>query len=110
MIAVAADDLHQTLFAELAEVVLRFGYAIGVGDEDVAGLHVKAVFVVTHAVHEADGGAAAVKREDVAVPAGDERGKLAGVRVCQFGGVSVVVSEKERCVLLRLSAAIEMAV
>ena len=28
--AVAADNLHHSLFAELTEVILRFGYAVGV--------------------------------------------------------------------------------
>ena len=52
LIAVAADDLHHALFAELAEIVLRLRDAVRVSDEDVSRLHVEAVFVVVHAVHQ----------------------------------------------------------
>jgi hypothetical protein len=71
LVAVAADDLHHALFAELAEVVFGFGDAVGVSDEDVAGLHLEAVFFVVHAVHEADDGTALVETADAAVAAQD---------------------------------------
>ena len=54
LVAIAADDLHHALFAKLAEVVLRLRDAVRVGDEDISRLHVEAVFVVVHAVHQTD--------------------------------------------------------
>src|SRR5271154_3272764 len=69
LVAVAADHLHHAFFAELAEVVLRFGHAVGVGDEDIAGLHLEAVFVVAHAIHEPNDGSSLVQSANVAVTA-----------------------------------------
>ena len=83
-VAVAGDDLHQAFFAELAEVVLGFGDAVGVGDEDVSGLHDEAVFFVVHAVHEADDGAPFVETANAAVAAEDEGRQLPCVRVGQL--------------------------
>ena len=69
LVAVAADDLHQALLAELTEVVLGLGDAVGVGDEDVSGLHGEAVFFVVHAVHETNDGSTFVESADTAVAA-----------------------------------------
>src|SRR5216683_1308087 len=52
LVAVAADYLHHALFPELAEIVLRLRDAVRVGDENISRLHVEAVFVIVHAVHQ----------------------------------------------------------
>src|SRR5260370_34587145 len=68
LVAVAADYLHHALFPELAEVVLRLRDAVRVGDEDVAGLHVKPVFVVVHAVHQSYDRSTLIQAADDAIP------------------------------------------
>jgi hypothetical protein len=110
LVAVTGNDLHEALFAELAEVVLGLGDAVGVGDEDLAGLHLEAVLFVVHSVHEADDGAAFVKAPNASVGCENQRRKLAGVRVSEFRRGRVVVREEERRVFFWLGAAIKVAI
>src|SRR6266550_6289071 len=67
LVAIAADDLHHALFAKLAEVVLRLRDAVRVGDEDISRLHVEAVFVVVHAVHQTDDRSALIEPANTAI-------------------------------------------
>ena len=68
------------------------------------------VFLVAHAVHQADNGAATIQPADRAIAAEDQRRQMAGVGVGELRGAGIVVREEKRCVLLRLGAAVEVAI
>ena len=66
--------------------------------------------LIAHAIHEADDGAAAIEAGDT-LPSAQSRGRqMAGVGVGERAADSVVVSQEQGGVLLRLGAAIEVAV
>src|ERR1035437_1249140 len=50
LIAMPLDQLNQTLFAELAKLILRLGDAVAVTDEDISRFHINRAFVVAHPV------------------------------------------------------------
>src|SRR5690242_3970819 len=106
----AADDFEQTMLAKFAEVVLRLGDAVAVGDENVAGAEVFRALFPLESVDEADDRATAVEARHRIIGAEQQRSEMPPVGVDEPPRDSVVMGEEQRRVFFRLGAAVEMAV
>ena len=79
LVAVTTYNLHQTLFAKLAEVIFGFRDSIGVAHQNVARAHLESVLLVAHPVHQAHDGAPLVQSTDDIIATQNQGRELSGV-------------------------------
>src|SRR5580704_9266282 len=95
--AMAEQGFDEAGFAVfVAGLVERFGDAVGVEDEGVAGVDGLFAQFAVPLFEDAEDGGGGVEAVDGIVAAEDERGRMAAVDVAEAAGGNVVVGEKER--------------
>src|SRR5437660_2210323 len=109
-ITVLAHQFDQALLAKLAEIILGLSDAIAVSEEDFAGNHLDRVLLVSHAVEEADHGAASFESAHGAVFSDQNRRQVASVAVGEGARAAIVDSDEYGSVFLRRGACAELMV
>src|SRR5205085_12041138 len=107
---IAAYQIEQALLAKLSKFILGLGDAVAERNEDVAGREPH-LFLFEHNLRkQSDDEAASFELPDFSRGVDQERGKMSAIGIHEGTPLAVVDAQKQRRVLLRRSAVVEMAI
>src|SRR5580692_3956865 len=109
-VAILAQQVNQPLLTELAKIIFRFGYAVGVANEYFATPELHRILFIASFIEQADHGSTAFQAANRTVFAEDDGWQMSSIAVGELALCAVVDPEEQRRILFGWRAFVELMI